>query len=462
MIFLFAVPAQARRVALLVGGSMEDHKQENMFLGDFEKFRDSLLKRSDPWEVKVLFDGGKNPIKGSKTATNANIESEIQQIVSTIKPGDEVVFYFNTHGFEHGLWVPDKKAHAVATETPGGFEMMVAQNAAQSIADKGAKALLVDLSCYSGVTQYAYTPNEQKLLAQQGKPQEPNYCIITQAASGYVSAGICAEKDRGQTGVFSELFVKLPDKPISAEDLFAQARAADEMAENFPQISSIDYPLSRYWGAVLRGLDPGGVRQYYLTLNDQDPGFNAEQDCAHSRKNFREGMANFLKDLKDIQRSMLEPELSVFENRVEDFLGSYQALKAEQDRVSRELAKVESWGFQTPFEYLNQMDVAKMRGFLEIINSGVDLDSISWMDNKLRQQTRAVQAAYAKNKTKWDKILEGYVGDRESLWLKYDQLQAQHQKVGVAVAKAERKLFEKHRRLTLSPKANNPCQNFSL
>src|SRR5258708_1156794 len=86
-VVLFGSPTMADKIDVFAGGAGEDFENENFFEKDFLRFKDGLTQRG--WTVDMLFYGNKFKVPGAERATNANIDSQLANILKTAKKRDE-------------------------------------------------------------------------------------------------------------------------------------------------------------------------------------------------------------------------------------------------------------------------------------------------------------------------------------------------------------------------------------
>lgn len=453
--------ADPNKTALLIGGSGEDFSTNNFFTDGFTTYQETLKSRD--WNVQTLFDGEKGAIGNSKPATNANIDSALEKIVASAQSGDEVLLYVNAHGLEHQLGA--ERTHHIFTEDQDGYSVDKLQEAADSLAKKGVKVALVDLSCYSGTTQSVGGSKglvkdwkAEKKAREQAK-KDLNYCIATLAANTYVS--VCGMTPKGTLG-FTNTFVNLPKKgSFNMEEQFLAARAHDESAGDLPELSTLNYPITGRWSRFLNTFDPEQVHrdEFFKHLDDKEieteGHFVSELNTAGACKMSNEissEIDKLVKNLDQAKGKLLEP----FEKNITDEVNKLPGITAKLDpiyhRILSYFGKNINWG-----EGLPNLSVAEMNEILKAIESGIDLKSVAWLDDHTKSIIETIRPHAKEIREQKKTLLAGIEQD----WKDYEAAKKQIEEQSAIVMKAERAFYNKYAEVN-SKQDNNPCRDFQL
>lgn len=450
LILLCSIPAQATKYAIVIGGSGEDFKKENFFLQDFARFDASLKKRG--FEVVNIFNSSKTKEKfKSSDATNENIQKALDELQGKIKKGDEVAIIVHTHGYASGLsW--GATSHNVLTESKHGFDVGKVGHLLKKIKDSAAYGALVDLSCYSGVTQEMVDPKDSPDYKKQTKSFSTNNCILTAAAPNYVSICSGDPSSNSFTAAFLDELEKSGPDRISAEQIFLSARAKDSSFTNMPQISSFKEPFKGKFYDWLKHTDPAG-------LNEDIDEITECNDCQDKSPKLDKAMSELAKNLKQKNTSLLES----YKKAVEDQTKLQKVYSKVATDAYKKLLTLEKYKVLKNYKLSSIFDYASLENIpAPTLSKEGELDSRS--QNFLRNfnyvdpilKRRMLLAQIDKS------LMQDFLNDLKKMVLveqkARDNNREKIQKLATEILQQERKVYAAKFKTT----AGNPCQRFQF
>jgi hypothetical protein len=471
---VFGTQADAKNIALLVGGAGEEFEKENFFEKDFNRFKNTLEIRG--WEVRILFGGGIHTMPNSKGASNENIDQEIKKLSKEAKEGDSVILFVHSHGKKRKLSLRsfDKQeqfeyekneqlTHSIITASPDGYDLDKFQIISDQLTERGVYVALIDLSCYSGSTQNRYKIREQinkKFSNNSVEDKSPKYCAVTLASENYVSICSVPETNTGFTSFLTDL--PGPDVDVSLEAHYLKARVADTSGVNIPDISTIENPFKRAFDDMLVRLDPSGHESFDSLTTFIPADFmpkswilNKSLKIGEARSQFEFDLTMGLNEFTLQQQNELSP---VFQN-MNVALAQLIQSKDELNRLILEniLAIQElSNGIGEDNILRSENYVSTVKHMLAILDSEVDYHIVS----RLSTEINAIEQ-FEKDRIQYEAFIDQY---NQSVDLTLPSLNITNNavyKMSQAVIAEERAAYTLIHGFTSSD-MYNPCNTFQL
>lgn len=436
---LFNCPAKAEKIAVMIGGSGENHRPSNFFTQDFVDMKKSLEARG--WKVRVVFDSERDKAKiEAPTATNSNILAAVNDVTKSAKADDQVLFFVHAHGGKPES--ASSSTHRISTETNGGLQTQVFKTAAEGLAAKGIKTAFADLSCFSGSSQAA----------------DAAYCTVSLASRDYVS--VCAAE--GQLSRFTKNFITFPDPktPVNLEDHFFKARSSDTTATNVPQISSLETPSIKLWDIFMSKLDPASMFVSVGPLEDETEAWICDQACQEATRDAL--IADLKKTAQGIQGGALATEIGFIEKALKAFL-SKRSKYVKSIAVGKDLYKQKvEWRIT---QEQGKPDPAVANAIMSILTVG-DVEGLlrfvkayNFRDDPAIHPIK--KAIYSSLKAYETQLLDKYpkLAQASKNMEMMSRLAGEVSELAQTVVAGERKYYDAFRELQ-PPKKGNVCQNF--
>jgi hypothetical protein len=417
-------PGSADRAAFLAGGSGETI-QPNFFIEDFKGLRAALLKRG--WKVATVAGSKDGELPGSVRATNANLVQGLAHTLASVKSGGEALLVFHSHGRQREKqW--GQRSHSIVSEDKDltgadiGFDLDTIEPELITAHARGVRVAVVDLSCYSGSTQ------ELKGAS----------CKVTLAADDYVS--LCSGRQEERS--FNSYFFNLPEKPVSLEEQFLQARRQDVLSINLPQISSRATPALAGWENYLKDADPLDTYEELKNLQKGAPRFDSRKLMGEVDRWIASQKAGDPGKLKAL-RSEIEAKLrlmSALRSKIEDKL---KVLVKDYDDVTLPV-ELERRAPTT-------LSLATLAELADVHKDGKVPETYSAAQ---RTFLKAMEPKFGEFLVSNAERLTAFRGRREQ----YDRLIEEMEQGAGALFESERKLYE----LQPEPQGANPCRDFTI
>lgn len=313
--------AQSKNLALVIGGVHPDGP--NPFKSDIKALQDVLNEKN--WEaVALIGESSKKKTDWFRPSSNENITAMLKLLEKFCFKNDQTLILFQGHGMAPSKRFPSA-SHFISAE----FEELNLDSLVpylNRMNAKGCKTALIDLSCYSGVTQNL-------------KAELPNTCIGTLASRDYVS--VCV--DAGGASSFMKSFIQniQNGKQPNLQQLFLSARYDDKDNINLPELSSMSVPAQSGWDLFLKNTDPSGLNRRKVSVNSAI--WNDETSLA--RLSSRETLAaqgieklsseiqKLIEPLPLYQKSVLDPIYQSILKELEPYRAAWSSLEKRKESL---------------------------------------------------------------------------------------------------------------------------------
>ena len=220
----------------MIGGLHTDGP--NPFKADIRALHTTLNGKN--WQaVALIGENSKNKTDWFRPSSNENITAVLRILERFCSKEDQSLILFQGHGMAPSKKLPSS-SHFISAEFDDlNLDTFVPY--IKRMNAKGCKTALIDLSCYSGVTQNL-------------KEELPNTCIATLASRDYVS--VCVDSSGASSFMKSFIQGIQTEKESNLQQLFLSARFGDRDTINLPELSSMSVPLQSAWDLFLKNTDP--------------------------------------------------------------------------------------------------------------------------------------------------------------------------------------------------------------
>lgn len=459
---------------LVLGGSGDPAGDSTMFDPSLTSFGDYYKKKQQAGELgeaSIAFDGGHSKTDEIKNTQFPNVsrlqnftaETYQQEIArfktmienKTIKPGEQLLVYINTHGGEKD---PNGKSHTIATgdaaitnynTVAGAQSVSVDQVADLQIAasKNGVKLAIVDLSCHSGNTQSL---------------SDDKTCIISATGKNHY-----AYNGGGFNGTFSGNI-----KPgENLESIFLKTRKEDTAAD-YPMISTregqlISDELYNLFTPYLQYKSSADKLTDELIKAASDPNYACEKEQSYDRL---DALLNMIEKSTTVTKKVLffetkesivdfdglKKSLKEYKNIQEDLTAQLKALHVEklQQKEAVDSANSYSWSelLSSNWEEL----VRNSQDHIEHDQPLLEADRRTYELN-INVFSKAIDA---RNRILRDNpAIESY----KTVVSNFDNGQHKTTKLAENVATLEKKLYDGlYQRFSRNREDSNPCRDFKL
>jgi hypothetical protein len=453
--------AHAAKYAVVIGGSGEDFKRDNFFLSDFKRFDEALKKRG--FEVHLAFDNAKTEGQFSaQTATKDNVLAAWKGVAAKAQKGDEVLFIIHAHGRRNEIYVAHK-GHGILAQS-GELETEELLPPLSDLEKVGAKALVMDFSCYSGESQQLLSDTYFARQRAKGDPDpadlisariKRNTCIVTEASRDYVS--VCSGDPQSNTFTTEILKALEGDQKLSAEDLFLVARERDNSFTNLPQISSFANPFSGFDRWLQVG-DPAGLSDGQVDLEARPC-----EECEGQKIAKAFGEPPTKTAWEQLGAEMWERSAIVLLSQYEDAIKAQRALnQAFADKVAKVHKTLLASGEFAEFKDMSYSELnfyADMENVPALSTSSVEertkfVESIGFFEKA--QKERLMKAMDSKSAI--GRFVQALHDGAKAERAARDANRARIQKLAADILQVERKAYHRN----FKSEKGNPCQSFQL
>jgi hypothetical protein len=468
---LTTLAAEAPKMHMLVlGGSGDPLGTNTTFDNSLEQmanYYQQKIEKSESGQLSIAFDGGHehtDMLKSSKFPQAVSIKdfnkdtfreelARFEKMMAenkTIKRGDQLLVYIDSHGNKND---ETSKTHDVAAEETtsnnSGVPTVVSLDELEQLkhaaAVNGIKLAIIDLSCFSGSTQY---------LADK------NTCVISSTGKNhYAFSG----------GGFSRNFTGHIRSGISLESLFLTARSASTLPD-FPLISTSE-------GELLKKQIYNSISPYlYYTASSGDllvdELVNRARDSNYSCKE-NSSFENFIKLLNKMEiNANIATDAASFETKeslieFSDFKKALKEYKDLQDKLTERLKEMHI----ERFNKVEQVTPEYSFSWAELLNgdweawSATTQDKILNSEGKMKEEYIYCKSVIDKANEAKRKILQENPSFEKykDVAKNYENYPEQTSDLAVKIASLEKKIFDRlYKKYKKENNQTNPCREFIL
>lgn len=293
------------------GGAGDPEGKPNIFTNEFSSL--ATMAKTNGYQLQMLFNG-KSPkdlaqmqsqvSSPVKEFSKNNYSKSLDQIVANSQKGDQVLITIDSHGSPNLSLDQNgnpEKAHNVSCND-GDCSVGKLAGVIKTLQAHGVKVAVIDLSCYSGLSQ---------TLAN------PKTCVISATS----------QDDVARIG-FGSMLIKQMKPGVSLEDAFLATRKSDDAVGR----AEISTRAGRLATSTIQDL--AGESIQHLDIDDM-PTFHQEKICERNdRLNI---MKKTMRQIQDLQSVVYAQE---YIKASEEYQKIYKVAQALADSIKKDSARV--------------------------------------------------------------------------------------------------------------------------